>query len=242
MKWSSLQLISPDCYRGRCQLRSQNCRECHIQLKTEIAEQTCVKKHIHSKTILLNMIHHMLHLNFLSYLWFTKKLCQKKMGLILFKALTGLTTNLQLVSEEKFCLQILKALWDEFWFKTFDILQYFSIISLWCGIGISYPVVICICIWPQPIMRLLIICHLVTRLSGPRRKKNCHSQIMRRQQELFGEGSRSGLQNRCSSFCQDVKMVDAGMARNHVCYLLNSAWKREEIKAWLELVRDIKRQ
>ena len=66
-------------------------------------------------------------------------------------------------------------------------------------------------------------------------EKNCHSQIMRRQQELFGEGSRSGLQNRCSSFCQDVKMVDAGMARNHVCYqhLLNSAWKREEIKAWL---------
>ena len=77
-----------------------------------------------------------------------------------------------------------------------------------------------------------------------RLEKNCHSQIIRRQQELFGEGSRSGLQNRCSSFCQDVKMVDAGMARNHVCYqhLLNSAWKREEIKAWLELVRDIKRQ
>ena len=75
-------------------------------------------------------------------------------------------------------------------------------------------------------------------------EKNYHSQIMRRQQELFGEGSRSGLQNRCSSFCQDVKMVDAGMARDHVCYqhLLNSAWIREEIKAWLELVRDIKRQ
>ena len=77
VKWSSLQLISPDCYRGRCQLRSQNCRECHIQLKTEIAEQTCVKKHIHSKTILLDLIHHMLHLNFLSHLWFTKMLCQK---------------------------------------------------------------------------------------------------------------------------------------------------------------------
>ena len=49
-------------------------------------------------------------------------------------------------------------------------------------------------------------------------EKNCHSQIMRRQQELFGEGSRSGLQNWYSCFCQDVKMVDAGMVRNHVCY------------------------
>ena len=73
-------------------------------------------------------------------------------------------------------------------------------------------------------------------------EKNCHSQIMRRQQELFGEGSRSGLQNWCSCFCQDVRMVDAGMAGNHVCYkhVLNRAWKRTEIKAWLELVRDIK--
>ena len=49
-------------------------------------------------------------------------------------------------------------------------------------------------------------------------EKNCHPQIMRRQQELFGGGSRSGLQNWYSCFCQNVKMVDAGMAGNHVCF------------------------
>ena len=150
-KWLSLQLISPDCYKGRCQLRSQNCRECHIQLKTEIAEQTFVKKNISTRKQFF-------------WIWFTtcciwtsshicdsQKCCVKKMGcnILNFKALTRLTTNIQLVNEEEFCLQILKALWNEIRFKSLDILRYFSIISLWCGIGISYPVVICICIWPQ---------------------------------------------------------------------------------------------
>ena len=40
-----------------------------------------------------------------------KNAVPKKWGLILnFGALTGITTNLQLVNEEEFCLQILKAL------------------------------------------------------------------------------------------------------------------------------------
>ena len=114
-----------------------------------------------------------------------------------FKALTRLTTNIQLVNEEEFCLQILKALWNEIRFKSLDILRYFSIISLWCGIGISYPVVICICIWPQQSTNnaaayYLPLGHGHQTVRAPP-EKNCHPQIMRRQQELFGGSSRSGL-------------------------------------------------
>ena len=80
VKWSSLQLISTDCYRGRCQLRSQNCRESVTYSSKRKLQNKLVSKNIFTRKQFFWMWFTTCCIWTSSHICDSQKCCVKKMG------------------------------------------------------------------------------------------------------------------------------------------------------------------